>query len=185
MAMDDVSFILAYGTFAVAVIGVLLIALVRGVDRKRYLRPVIYGMIFGGACLVLFGGGIFAFLVGGVLTGYLLARNVGGSWNQFRGGAINAVMLESSLFLADLSLLTIRSVSWYLTYLTQNLGRPVSYEELLFSLYGGTFINTLLFIMVVGVGAVLGGMLHKFLKPGEQKHSNGGGVTTSSGVEQT
>ncbi len=182
--MDDTTFILAYGTFAVAVVGVLLIVLTRGIDRKRYLRPVVYGMIFGGLCMILFFAGIFALLISGVITGYLLAREITSGWSQFRGGALNALLLESSFIIANISLLIIRSVSWFLTDLTQSMGRPVGHEELLFSLYGVTLMDTLFVVAVVGVGAVLGGMLRKLLKPRAQKPPDGSGEATSSGVEQ-
>ncbi len=182
--MDDTALILAYGTFAAAVVGVLLIVLSRGVDRKRYLRPVVYGLIFGGLCTILFGAGIFAFLMGGLVTGFFLAREVSGGWVHFRGGAINAVLIETSFVITNISLLVVRSVSWTLTMWAQNLGRVVVHEDLLFWLYVSTLVDVFFMITIVGVGAMLGGMLRKILKPGEQKPPSGSEETTSSGVGQ-
>lgn len=167
--MDDTQFMLAYGIFAAAVIGGLLFLLSMRLDRKRYLRPVVYGVIFGGLCSILLLGGFIAFLLGGAITGYFLAREIGGGWNHFRAGAIEALMFESSLTLANISLFAIRSVSWYLTDLTQKLGRPVGHEELLYSLFGVTLLDIFFIVAIVGMGAVLGGILRKVLKPAAQK----------------
>ncbi len=167
--MDDTQFILAYGAFAVAVVGVLLFLLIRGLDRKRYLRPVAYGVIFGGLCSIFLLGGVVAFLLGGALTGYFLAREVGGGWNHFRAGALDGVLLETGLVLANISVFVIRTVSWVLTNLTQSLGRPVAHEELLYSLFGVTIFDIFYIVAIVGAGAVLGGMLRKLLKPAAQK----------------
>ena len=167
--MDDNTFFFAYSIFAAAVIGVLLFLLARRLDRKLYLRPVVYGLIFGGLCMILFRAGIIALVLGGVLTGYLLAREVGGAWNHFRAGALNAVLLGSSFIITQISLFAIRSVSWYLTELTQRMGRLVAHEELLYSLFGITFLDIFFAVAIVGVGAVLGGMLRKLLTPATQK----------------
>ncbi len=167
--MDDTTFVLAYGIFSAAVFGILLFLLLRGTDRKRYLRPVVYGVIFGGLCSILFISGIVAFLLGGAITGYLLAREVGGTWNHFRAGALDAVLLESSFVIANTVRFITLSVSWFLTTLSQGLGRPVGYEEFLYNSFAITIYDVFFVIAIVGVGAVLGGMLRKLLKPAEQK----------------
>lgn len=167
--MDDTTFILAYSVFSAAVIGVLLFLFMKKMDRKRYLRPVVYGVVFGGLCSILFVSGFIAFLLGGALTGYLLAREVGGTWNHFRAGALDAVLLEFGFVIANISRFVILSVSWFLTTLSWGLGRAVEHEELLYSLFGVTVLDIFSVIAIVGAGAVLGGMLRKLLKPAAQK----------------
>ena len=167
--MDDFTFGLLYSVFGAVLIAVLLFLLARGLDRKRYLRPVIYGFFFGAGTNMLFVGGIFAWLIGGAVTGYLLAREVNSWWSQFRAGALNGTLLISSSILAVM----------YLSF-TQVITKT---NEELFLLYGDTLFYAFMLIAIVGIGAVLGGTLRKLLKPAEQKPI-GSGETTSSGVEQ-
>lgn len=167
--MDDLTFWSLYSAFGVALIGALLFLLARRLDRQRYLRPVLYGFLFGAGVGFLFGGGIFAFLMGGAVTGYLFSREVGGWWTQFRAGGLNGGLLMLSPFLANSCILFTRGISEIAETIAQNLGRLVAHEEILFSLYGGMFLDVFLLVAIVGMGAVLGGMLRKFLKPAEQK----------------
>ena len=156
--MDDFTFGLLYSVFGGAFIGGSLFLLARGVDRRRYLRPVLYGFFFGAGCSVLLIGGIFGYFLGGALTGYLLAREVDGWWNQFRAGALNGVFLVSSSILAIM----------YLSF-TRNILEITKTEEALLLLYGDTVLYVLIWVAIVGVGAVLGGTMRKFLKPAEQR----------------
>ena len=170
--MDDFTFGLLYSVFGGAFIGILLFLLARGVDRRRYLRPVLYGFFFGAGCSVLLIGGIFGYFLGGALTGYLLAREVDGWWNQFRAGALNGVFLVSSSILAII----------YLSF-TRDIVEITKTEEALLLLYGDTILYVFIWVAIVGIGAVLGGTMRKLLKPAERRPI-GSGVTTSSGVEQ-
>jgi hypothetical protein len=163
--MDDNQVLLVYGILSAVVTSVSLFILTRRLDRKKYLRPVIFGLLFGDGCLFLFGAGVFAFLIGGVLTGYLLAREVGEGWSQFRAGALNGLMVELSVVIANVTLLAIKGASWFLTTLTQNLGRPVEAEELLSSLGLATVLDVVFMMVVVGAGAMVGGLLRKAFAP--------------------
>jgi len=155
--MDDFQLALAYGAFMLAVSCVTLLLLSWKFDRKRYLRPVIYGFIFGAGCNVLFGGGTISFLFGGILTGYLLARGVGNWLLQFRAGAMNAVLIDAVMFFeAVLILLTRGSV--------EALGETAGSGGL-FWLYGSTIFVLFRDITVIGAGAVVGGLLRKLLSP--------------------
>jgi len=160
--MDDFTFGLLYSVVAAALVGVLLFLLGRKLDRRRYLRPIISGFFFRAGVNVIFGGGIFAFLIGGVLTGYLLAREVRSWWNQFRAGGLNGTLIICSPILANIFLLFTRGISDLIV-------PQVSNEEVLFFLYGALFLNAFMFVAIVGIGAVLGGFLRKFLKPAEQE----------------
>lgn len=97
--MDDFTFRLAYGAFFAVLTCALIVLSVRGLDRKRYLRPVLYGFFFGFGCWFMFGMGIFTFLLGGFLTGYLFAREVGGWSKHLRAGVMTAVILNIALFI--------------------------------------------------------------------------------------
>jgi hypothetical protein len=155
--MDDFQLALAYGAFMVAVTCVTLLLLSWRLDRKRYLRPVIYGFIFGAGCSVLFGANPVSPLFGGILTGYLLAREEGNWLLQFRAGAMNAVLIDLIIFLrAVLILLTRGSV--------EALGQAAGSEGL-FWLYGSTIFVLFGDITVIGGGAVVGGLLRKVFSP--------------------
>jgi len=134
---------------------------------------VIYGFFFGAGVSVLFGGGIFAFLVGGAVTGYLLAREVRGWWSQFRAGGMNGILIVFSPILANMFLLFTRGVSDIVV-------PQASHEEVLFLLYGDLFLYAFILVAIVGIGAVLGGLLRKLLKPAEQD-STGSGVGQVAG----
>ena len=155
--MDDFQLALAYGAFMVAVTCVLLLLLSRGLDRKRYLRPVVYGFIFGAGCNLLFGAGPFSFLFGGVLTGYLLAREVGNWLLQFRAGAINAVLIDTGICLAVVLILFTRGA-------LDAMGTAAGSEGM-FWLYRSTALTLFRDITTVGGGAVVGGLLRRFLAP--------------------
>lgn len=170
--MDDFTFGLLYSAFGAGLVGILLFLLARGLDRKRYLRPVLYGFFFGVGTSMFFISGLFAFLIGGAVTGYLLAREVSGWWKQFRAGALNGVLIVSSSILAVM----------YLSF-TPVISETAKTGEALFLLYGDTFLYVFMWAAIVGMGAVLGGTLRKLLKPAGQKPI-GSGETTSSGVEQ-
>lgn len=155
--MDDFQLALAYGAFMLAATCVLLLLLSWKLDRKRYIRPVVYGFIFGAGCSVLFGGGTISFLFGGILTGYLLSREVGNWLLQFRAGAMNAVLIDAIIFLEAVIVLLTRGA-------VEALGQPAGSEDL-FWLYGSTAIVLSRDIFVIGGGAVVGGLLRKFLSP--------------------
>ena len=171
--MDVFTFGLLYSVVAVALIGVLLFLLSRKLDWRRYIRPVIYGFFFGAGVGVLFGGGIFAFLIGGAVTGYLLAREVRGWLNQFRAGGMNGILIVSSPILANICLLFTQGISNIIV--TQ--AEP---GEVLLLLYEDLFLYAFMLVAIVGIGAVLGGVLRKLLKPAEQD-STGSGVGQVAG----
>ena len=158
--MDDFTFGLLYIVVAVALVGVLLFLLGRKLDRQLYLRPVLYGFFFGAGVSVLFGGGIFAFLIGGTVTGYLLAREIRDWWSQFRAGGLNGTLIICSPILGNVFLLFTRGISDIVV-------PQASHEEVLFLLYGDMFLYAFMLVAIVGIGAVLGGLLRKFLKPAE------------------
>ncbi len=160
--MDDFTFGLLYGVVAMALVGVLLFLLGRKLDRRLYLRPVLYGFFFWAGVNVLFVGGIFSFLVGGAVTGYFLAREVGEWGNQFRAGGLSGTLIICSLLLANILILFTRGVSDISV-------SPVSHEEVLFLLYGDMLIYAFMLLAIAGIGAVLGGLLRKLLKPAGQE----------------
>jgi hypothetical protein len=56
--------------------------------------------------------------------------------------------------------------------------------EIFTILFNWAIFSLVYYSLLVGMGAVVGGMLRKILKPGEQKLPSGSGEATSSGVEQ-
>ncbi|MEW6592348.1 MAG: hypothetical protein AB1305_01465 [Candidatus Hadarchaeota archaeon] len=163
--MDDAQFFLVYSVTAGLVLEASLFMMSRGLDRKRYLGPVVAGVVFGGGSVILFRAWLLSYLLGGVLTGYFLSRHVAAGWSHFRAGAVNGLLLEAGLILSNAATLVIKGVTPILSTLSQTLGRTVAIEELLSSLTIATVLDIFFIIAVVGSGAMLGGMLRKLISP--------------------
>jgi len=173
--MDELTFRAAYTAFSVALICMLLFLLLRRLNR-RCLRPVLYGFFFGIGCWVLLGAGILAFLFGGILTGYLLSREVSGWGVHLRAGGLAGVLLTlNPLFIPAGHDIFTHSLEEIIGVIAKKVGRPVGHGEFLLSLCGTTLLWAVLIVVVVGLGAVLGGWLRKALKPAKPK------VTTVAG----
>lgn len=151
--MSDVEFVLGFAIFSAALLAVPFFLLSRGVDARKYLRPVIYGVFFSFVALVAFGAGSISFIIGGMVTGYVLAREVAGFTNHFKGGALVGIMTYTSSVVAIAALLLQRGVTavW-----------PTG-DLVLLSGYTGLFLFRDL--ILIGGGAGLGGMLRKFMAP--------------------
>jgi hypothetical protein len=138
---------------------------------------VLYGFFFGFGTWFMFGMGIFTFLLGDFLTGYLLAREADGWSKHFRAGALNSVILNIALFVPSSFLIIgdgvygvfTDNVSFTVNALSNNLGRAVGDGEFLGALYQNVLLYTFILIAIVGLGAVLGGFVRKALKPAEPK----------------
>jgi hypothetical protein len=162
--MDDTQFVMAYGAFVAALMAVLLLILATGLDRKRYLRPVLYGFFFGAGSNLIFGGGVVSFLMGGAVTGYVLSRDVGNWLQQFRAGAINGTLVLASLFLALVLILQVNGAT-HIAEQALASGELISLSSNLISLYVNSVLIVFQNITIVGAGAVLGGILRKLLAP--------------------
>lgn len=170
---------LVFGVYAVillALVGVLMFLLSRGIARAHYLKPVLLG--FGiGFFLLSVGADFIGILAAGGIAGYLFARETPKWTKHLRIGCMTGF-----LFLLVVGLI---SVAYFLTWSPDVflLGYSVTQMEV----FGILFVNIIFYIvnysLLVGMGAVLGGTLRKLLKPAEQKPI-GSGEATSSGVEQ-
>lgn len=132
--------------------------LARGLRKTHYIRPVLIGFILGVGFAVAFGTGIFGLFMGGLLVGYLFAGEVGVWDKHLRAGGLAGV-----LFMPNICFETAYGVEITAAKLVEEWGRPLSTGELLAVMCGGTFIYTILFIAILGVGAILGGYLRKRL----------------------
>ena len=170
---------LVFGVYAVillALVGVLMFLISRGVAKAHYLKPVLLG--FGiGFFLLSVGADFIGVLAAGGIAGYLFARETPKWTKHLRIGCMTGF-----LFLLAGGLI---SVAYFLTWAPDVflLGYSVTQMEV----FGILFVNIIFYLvnysLLVGMGAVLGGTLRKLLKPAEQRPI-GSGETTSSGVEQ-
>ncbi len=170
---------LVFGVYAVillALVGVLMFFISRGIARAHYLKPVLLGFAMG-FFLLLVGADFIGVLAAGGIAGYLFARETPRWTTHLRIGCMTGF-----LFLLAVGLI---SVAYFLTWTPDVflLGYSVTQMEV----FGILFVNIIFYIvnysLLVGMGAVLGGTLRKLLKPAEQKPI-GSGEATSSGVEQ-
>jgi hypothetical protein len=174
--MDELTFRLIYAVFGAALLGILMFLLTRGMDRKTYLRPVLYGFFFALGGYLIFGAGIVALMLGGIIVGYMLGGKVRSGWLRFRAGGLSAVLVLIALFLPGSHLFIQGSgygvfthrLSDILAALSSAVGETVSAGALLYSLLMAVFFTTFLIIAVVGVGALLGGYLYRFLAPPQE-----------------
>ena len=174
MAMDELTFRVAYAAVGIGLPAVLLFLLSRRMERKAYLFPAVVGFLFALGTSLVLGGGIIAFLFAGVLTGYLVnikLRLV----SLFQAGGISGTLIMFALFVPG-SIYNIGGGTFGL--LTSPLGdimnalsavgQTVTAEQLLYELALYNALTTFLVVTITGMGAVLGSYLRKLLKPVEK-----------------
>jgi len=166
-----------YVGILIPLVGVAIFLLCRGIAKTDYLMPVLIGFVLG-FFLLLIGAAELSFLAAGAITGYLFAKKAPGWTKHFRIGCITGL-----LFLLTLGLISVYSI---VALSPEALGviYSVTQMEIFTSLFTSTIFSLVYYSLLVGMGAVVGGMLRKILKPGEQKPPSGSGEATSSGVEQ-
>lgn len=161
--------------FATALVEVLLFVLIRGLDRQRYFRPVLYGVLFGFGSFVLFGAGIVSFMLGGMIAGYILAREVGGFFKHFRAGALSGLLMYS-FFIAYSIILIVHSPAQVI--------QPMAESGDLHVHFVGLCVVTGIFlfqgIVLVGAAAGLGGILRKFLAPPSEHAQTQAGTSSET-----
>lgn len=144
-----------------ALLGVLMFLFSRGIVRAHYLMPVLVG--FGlGFLLVFMGAADLGILAGGAITGYLFAKRTREWTKHIRIGCVTGF-----LFILAFELIFV----YFLTGSPELLGLRYSVTEMeVFKIFLMTiFYNLVYYSLLVGVGAAVGGMLRKLLKPREEK----------------
>jgi len=170
---------LVFGLYAVillALVGVFMFLFSRGIPRVHYLKPVLLGFVLGFLLLMVFGAGFIGVLAAGGITGYLFAKEARRWTKHLRVGC-----MAGFLFLLVGGLI----LAYFLTWSPSAVGLNYSVTQMgVFGILFSDIIYSLVnYALLVGTGAILGGMLRKLLKPAEQMPT-GSGETTSSGVEQ-
>jgi hypothetical protein len=167
--MNELNFQIAYGAFCAVLIAVLLIILARALRGTSYWRFVFGG--FGLGVLFMFLGlGIFSVLVAGILTGYLIGREVQ-NWRKLMctGSMISVLLMIDSCF----------ALAYY-GFKEAALDYGYSLTDFSGGFFATMVAETLVSIFVLmafaGLGAILGCWLRKALKPAEPKVPSGSGV---------
>lgn len=167
---------LVFGVYAVVllalVVGVMFL-LSRGIARAHYLMPVLLGF-FLGFFLMLIGAAEIAILAAGGITGYLFARKAREWTKHLRIGCMTGL-----LFLLAIGLIFV----YFITLPPEVLGLrySITQAEMFTVLFEWTIFSLVYYLLLVGIGAVLGGMLRKLLKREEQKPPSGSGVGQVAG----
>lgn len=169
---------LVFGVYVVilfALVGAMMFMFSRGIARAHYLKPVLLGFVLGFLLLII-GAGFIGVLAAGAIAGYLFAKEARRWTKHLRIGC-----MAGFLFLLVGGLI----FAYFLTWSPADVGLNYSVTQMeIFGFFFSDIIFSLVnYALLVGMGAVLGGMLRKLLKPAEQRPT-GSGETTSSGVEQ-
>jgi hypothetical protein len=157
--------------FSVVLILALMLLLSRGISRAQYLWPVLIGFLVATIFTFIFMAGVIGWILAGVVAGYMYARKVRGWSKHLRVGALVALFLL--LILCLLRGYFIKETA--AIYILEWSDRSISNSELLELIIFETIISTLFYIIYIGVGAVLGGLLRKLLKPAEHEPVTGPG----------
>ncbi|MFQ6129798.1 MAG: hypothetical protein ACE5OT_03185 [Candidatus Hadarchaeaceae archaeon] len=169
---------LVFGIYAVilfALVGAMMFLFSRGIPRIHYLKPVLLGFTLGFLLLIIEAGFIGVLAAGGI-AGFLFAKETR-RWTKH----LLVGCMTGFLFLLAGGLI----FSYFFIWSPDVVGLNYSVTQMeIFGIFFSDIIFSLVnYALLVGTGAVLGGMLRKLLKPAEQRPI-GSGVTTSSGVEQ-
>jgi hypothetical protein len=170
-----------YAGVLIAMIGVAVFFLRRGIAMAHYMMPVLMGFAFG-FLLLLVGAGLLGILAAGLITGYLFAKNAPEWTKHARIGCVTGLFFLLAMGLISAYSIIPLSPEDLATY--SGTVYSVTQGEIFTELFISTVIALAYFSVFLGFGAVLGGMLRKILKREWQKPSIGSGETTSSGVEQ-
>ncbi|MEM4188594.1 MAG: hypothetical protein QXN56_05510 [Candidatus Hadarchaeum sp.] len=165
--MDELTFRAAYAIFGAALFVLLFFIFSRRLDRRTFLIPVAAGFIFSAVTAQLIGGGVASPLFGGILTGYLIKSIT--EWKTlFRAGATNATLTLAALFIPIHLFLYQTSLPDILAMIS-TAGYAVNAEQLLYLLIGNFLLYYVtIFIVLTGLGAILGSYLRRVLMPAKQ-----------------
>jgi len=161
---------------SVILILVLMFLLSRGISKDQYRKPVLIGLLVAIVFLFLFAAGFIGLIMAGAVAGYLYAREVSGWSRHLRVGGLVALFLLLVLCFARVYYIKEIAESYVLTL----VGRSIGNSELLKLLVIDILLYALFYIVYVGLGATLGGLLRKALKPAEQKPTTVAGPATTA-----
>ena len=171
---------LIFGSYAgilIAIVGVAMFLLRRGIARTNYLMPVLIGFALGFFLIFIGVGVLLGILAGGAITGYLFAKKAPEWTRHLRIGCITGL-----LFLLTLGLISVYAiVTLPPEFLVES---SITQTEIFTILFYSAIFYLVYYSLFAGAGAALSGMLRKVLKPAGQKPPSGSGEAISSGVEQ-
>ncbi len=166
---------LVFGVYIVillALVGVMMFLFSRGITIVRYFKFILLGFLVG-FFLVFLGAGDISFLAAGGIVGYLFAKEAREWTKHLRIGCMTSFIF----------LLVFGIVTAYFIILSSGVlvvRYSVTQTEVLETLFTGTIFSLIYYVLLVGIGSVLGGLLRKLLKPAEQD-STGSGVGQVAG----
>jgi hypothetical protein len=166
-----------YAALLMILTGAAMFLLLRGIRRAHYLMPVLLGFALG-VFLLLMGAAELSILAAGAIAGYLFAKNDPKWTRHLRVGCTMGFLFATTSGLITAYLIVASPPALL------GVTRSITQTEIFTLLLNSTIFFLLYCLLLVGMGAMIGGMLRKILKPGEQKSPTGSGETTSSGVEQ-
>ena len=145
-------------TVLMVIVGVLMFLLSRGMVRAHYMKPVLLGFVLG-IFLDLVGAGFLGLLAAGGVAGYLSAKGTRGWTKYLRVGCMTGLLI----------LLVLGVLFIYFMHLIMERPELFLYSVTQADMFTGFLYETihslLLFSMLAGLAATIGGVLRVGLKP--------------------
>ena len=143
-------------TVLLVVVGFLMFLLSRGMMKARYLKPVLLGSLLG-IFLNFVGAGFLSFFAAGSVAGYLFAKETPGWTKHLRVGCMTGLLILPVLGIIFIYLIIEHPEHFLACSVTQA-------DMLTFFLYQTTY-SILLFCLLAGLAATIGGVLRRGLRP--------------------
>ncbi|MEM2874874.1 MAG: hypothetical protein QW567_02470 [Candidatus Hadarchaeales archaeon] len=162
-SLDDGALILSYVGIFGAVLVLLSLLLTAGLARTFSIGISAVGSLVG-FFLMYLGAGELGVLAAGAVSGYVSARRIREWGRQLRLGLVAGLILTFLVGCIIVYFLTLPPDVLRFNY-------SVTQGEVYSSLFQWSLYSAFLFAVLAGLGAVLGGLLRKILKPGERESS--------------
>lgn len=157
--MEELSFKAVFAVFGMAIIGIVAFTSGRRLRFKSYLVPVIAGFIFGLLTDIFFATYIYSFVMGGILTGYMLKEP--GRWApSIRAGGLNATLILAYIYIPNYAYV----LQTPLADILEAMGGMAS-EQVLATFVTYLAMNSFVIVALVILGAVVGGYLRRIIRP--------------------
>lgn len=147
----DKSFIITIAIAVFLVITIVLFFLIsRGIPKEKFVKPIVLSVIFG-VILQFIGAGFIALIAAGGIAGYLFSKKANSDWKGYlRIGMMSGLLL-----------VLVNDILFSVTFLTSPEFIEPRYTilqgEVFSIIFSQTIFSLVIFIILTGVSAVLGG----------------------------
>lgn len=163
MPMDELAFRAVFAVFGIVFIGIMLLLFGRKANLRAYLMPVAVGFLFGLFTDLIFGTYIYSFVMGGILTGYVLREP--GKWiPRIRAGGLTAALILAYVYVPNYAYILQTPLAAIMDAVLAT-GVAATSEQVLVTFLTYLVMNSLIIISLVIFGSIVGGFLRNLIKP--------------------